>query len=112
TAFNSDSSLGPSRSSWLESIRRMEHGDVSPHRWEGTADESLYVCHDLIRLLRWPGRRSHELRTRRVADRLPHNFIDGFQRGQIQLPATDIGDRPQLVGMTCSPKGNGDEWLV
>ena len=74
--------------------------------------KSLYVCHDLIRLLRWPGRRSHELRTRRVADRLPHNFIDGFQRGQIQLPATDIGDRPQLVGMTCSPKGNGDKWLV
>src|SRR5438132_135305 len=42
--------------------------------------KSLYVCHDLIRLLRWPGRRSHELRTRRVADRLPPNFIDLFQR--------------------------------
>ena len=54
----------------------------------------------------------HELRAHRIGDRLPHNLLDGFQRGSIQIPTNNIRSGRQLARMMCSPKGNGDEWLI
>jgi hypothetical protein len=102
-----DAQDGDQQGQYDERVRPAQCEADNPHG-RNLPHGAMYV----LRSLRCAGRWRHELWADGVGNRLPHNFTDGFQRSRIQLPASDIRNRRQLLGMTGSPKRNGDEGLI